>query len=559
MASDSRDTAGGPRRRKAKGTTIDLTATEVRRKAPPHAEATETPGVDGADPAVVDQGTEDETLFTDGRPEETSGTGSDPVAGDPVADPVLADAVPPADEPVPSAGADPVPSPADPAALSSPDVPDASATETGTGTPVETADEAVASTAISGEAPSETTPQIDTDPDRIDETVAEPSTTEPVEDRKRSAFGSSLIAAAVGGLIVLAGGAALFAGGLLAPDTDGDAIARLEDRMTDLDTRIEGFAAEGSTELSDRLAAVETAVAGAGSDDLAGTVDALRSRIDELSAAPAAGGDTADLTGRIDEIAASVEALRSEVAAGAGDDLAGRIDGIAADVTSLSERVDGLVTTAEQLQAAIDGLTRDLGAGSETVAALDARVGDIERRLDEGPKDGEIAALSLAVTSLASRVAAGEPFEADLALVRSAATDVEGVDALGADAAAGLPTVDALAAAFPADAILAARIPSEDTGVVDRLFDGAKALVNYRETGPDAADPVAAAVAEARDALAAGNLEGARAALDGLSGPPRDAAAAFMADLDRRIAADRVVAALTDRILTRLQAPAAGQ
>jgi hypothetical protein len=70
---------------------------------------------------------------------------------------------------------------------------------------------------------------------------------------------------------------------------------------------------------------------------------------------------------------------------------------------------------------------------------------------------------------------------------------------------------------------------------------------------------VSAGVTAIEAALAAADVSAAKTAADALPAEARAADPAWFADLDRRAAVDAVLAALTDRILTRLQAPAEGQ
>jgi uroporphyrinogen-III synthase len=397
------------------------------------------------------------------------------------------------------------------------------------------------------------------------EASARPARPEPVH---RGGLGA-LAAAAIGGLVVLAGGAGLIYSGALPvgggsdPGAD-DQIRLINERVADLGDRLAALPAPAQ-DLAQRVAAIEAAVAErpAAPADLSGDFAALAERVDALASRPADGAaaDLAPLTARIDAIANELEPLKRQAEMGSG--LAGRVDSLDA---SLSEVRAALDQAQSGFAAEIASIRADVTAAREAGAARDAALADaagridgIVARLDAGPKGGEIAALSLAVTSLASRVAAGEPFEADLEMVRTAAPDTEGLATLAASAGTGLPTIEALAASFPAEAILAARVPQAEGPVVDRLFAGAKALVNYRETGTAAADPVSAGVDAIEAALAKGDAIGAKTAADALSPEARDAGAAWFADLDRRVAADAVVTALTDRILTRLRAPAEGQ
>jgi uroporphyrinogen-III synthase len=527
MAPDQRDRAGDAGRRKGRGrsTTIDLTATEVREAAAPGSEPVR-PGTGSADDAVV--------------------SGS---AGDPVTTAATAETPPP--------------------------VIDDSATAVGASESLAAHSAGSATDPGSEPVPQTDAPRTDEPPRAsgaypVDEPLPRAAAAAPRAPDQRGSGLGSLAAAAIGGLIVLAGGAGLMAVGAF-PGGGGtdpaatDAVRVLDERVSALGTRLDALPAP-APDLSQRLAAVETAVADrpAAGPDLTADIAALSSRLDALATAPAAQADLGPLTERIDALARDIDALRQEIAAAA--DVAPKITALDGTVGEVRQSVETIRGDLSGVTAEVAAVRTDLAAASDAGAARDkaiadagARVDEIVARLDEGPKGGEIAALSLAVTSLASRVAAGEPFAADLALVRTEAADVEGLDGLVASAETGVPTIEVLAADFPADAILSAMAVPGDGALVDRLFAGAKSLVNYRETGADAVDPVAAGVTAIQSALAANDAAAAKAAADALPPGARAAGAAWFDALDRRVAADSAVAALTDRILTRLKAPAEGQ
>ncbi len=413
-----------------------------------------------------------------------------------------------------------------------------------------------------------------------------------------------LAAAFAGGLVVLLGGAGLMASGLIGPQSappaaSPETVAAIEARVNDLDSRVGELASRplGDPALADRISNLAKTVAALpasappppGDPEVASRVSALEEalktapptsapEISELRAELQAlsvkvNAPAPDLGPRIDELAGTIENLRTQAdetrAALAALTKAppaidpARIEGLERSVAELDGRLDGLnqsLTEARSsLEAAVNAVQTATAETATANGALADRVQTIETRIDAGPKGGEIAALSLAVTSLATKVAEGEPFAADLALVRQAAPDDAGLTALEPVAASGVDTVDRLAADFPVDAILAARPVDADNGVMSRMLSGAKSLVNYRETGAETADPTSKAIEVVQAALTVGDLPVARAAVDTLPDPARTAAAGWTARLDQRLAADAAVKSLTDRVLTRLQAPAEGQ
>ncbi len=333
------------------------------------------------------------------------------------------------------------------------------------------------------------------------------------------------------------------AGAALSPDLDA-----LKGEVADLSKRLDGLP-QPAADPTPAIAALTAAV-----DQLKTDVASGRETLDRLAAAPAP----------VDP--ARVDALEKGVS-----DLVTRIAGLEAGIAGLKQSLgdevggvrksldDGLGDLRRSLGDEIAGLKTATGAANESVSGLTARVGSIEERLDAGPKGGEIAALSLAVTTLSSRIAEGAPFAADLAVVEKTAPDLPEVAALKPIAEAGVDSIDRLAESMPVDAIMAARPVTSDAGVLDRVFSGAKSLVNYRETGPGTEDPASKAIDEMRAALAGGDAGAALTAADGLPDWAKPPAADWLGRLSARATADAAVHALTAKVLDRLQAPADGR
>lgn len=591
MTSD--DPTARDRRRKGKPPTIDLTATPVDA---PAVDAAQSEPASGPEPAPE----------TDAPPPSEpapAATVDSEAEGLFVADAVAAEDPAAAAEPSPAVDA----------------VPDAPAAEAG---PADAEPTEAVSPAAPADSPTDGARFADPVPEEAPPSAAPP----PEEPRRSSAFGLAA-AAVIGGLVVLAGGAVLIETGTVRPPetqpvVSPDAVAALDQRLGDLDTRVgrlesipppqpqdPGLADRLSAleqkvsalpppqdaEFAQRLADVESQVktlpaAAAPADvaDLRSAMDALTRRVDALPTPPA------DLSPRLDQLAGAVDQLKQAADAGRAelDTLSARpvvdparLDALESSLNDLASRVDGLdkaiTSTRSSLEDAVakardtlDGQVSEVRKSlSDDVATLrDAtqkaagsvddlagRVKSIEDRLDAGPKGGEIAALSLATTTLASRVESGAPFAADLAVVEKTAPDLAEVAALKPFADRGVATLDALAASFPVDAILSARPVDRSAGVVDRLLSGAKSVVNYRETGSNAADPAARATEAILAALKSGDAAGAQAAAKDLPGWARAAAADWLDRLDRRVAADAAVKALTDKLLARLKAPAEGR
>jgi uroporphyrinogen-III synthase len=291
---------------------------------------------------------------------------------------------------------------------------------------------------------------------------------------------------------------------------------------------------------------------------------------------PEAGNiDPATLEARLGDVADRLAAGQT-----ATETLAGRIAALegkeapSVDLAPLGSRIDdlaGRLETAEKAAAAkpavdpaavaaLEGRLSELASQLDTLKAENAtsvtRLATIEERIANAPKGGEIAALSLALTSLSGKVDAGLPFATDLAVIAAAAPDLPGLDDLRTLADKGVPTRDRLLTTLPVDAMLARRPVEPGKGWVDGFFDSAKSLVNYRETGPAVTDPASGAIEAIREALKRGDAAAAKAAADTLPGWARPPAESWLADLDARVRIDAGVKAISARIVDRLSVPA---
>ncbi len=289
----------------------------------------------------------------------------------------------------------------------------------------------------------------------------------------------------------------------------------------------------------------------------AGSVDpaTLEVRLGEVADRLAAGQTATDtLAGRI----ASLEAKEAPVVDLAP--LGARIDELAARLGAAEKAAATKPTVDPAMIAALESRLSELGARLDALkvenSTAAARLATIEERIANAPKGGEIAALSLALTSLSGKIDAGLPFATDLAVVAAAAPDLPGLDDLGRFAAKGVPTRDRLLATLPVDAMLARRPVEAGKGWVDGFFDSAKSLINYRETGPATTDPASSAVEAIREALKRGDATAAKAAADTLPAWARAPAESWLADLDARVRVDAGVKAISARIVDRLSVPA---
>jgi len=203
--------------------------------------------------------------------------------------------------------------------------------------------------------------------------------------------------------------------------------------------------------------------------------------------------------------------------------------------------------------AAIAALSDQVGKLNAGLQAIGDRVATLENRGTAQADSQSDSAFLLTFADLRGALARPSPFAAELDAVEAMAASRPDLHAaletLGPAAASGIPTVAALRERFgqeTAPAILRARTaaPSDDWG--DWILTRLKRLVVIRRIDgtTDASDPVALAVDRAEAFLRDGDLAGATAALDGLTPGPRAAAAGWLSDARKRLAAEAALAKL---------------
>ena len=223
--------------------------------------------------------------------------------------------------------------------------------------------------------------------------------------------------------------------------------------------------------------------------------------------------------------------------------------------------------------AAAPGTTASAGVAA-TAAALarlradNRRLGDSVARLARrlamltaAPRGAGLSAaegaLMLAVGQLREALRGPAPFARELAVVRTLAgrdpAVADAVAALTPRADRGIPGRVMLRARFDRVArdVAQAALAPEGADWIALTLQRLTRLITFRRVGEPAAEASGptARLARAELRLDAGDLAGAVAALDGLTGAPADAATAWRDDASARIKADDAVAALTARAI----------
>lgn len=426
------------------------------------------------------------------------------------------------------------------------------------------------------------------------------------ERRGRGAGFAALLAAALFGGAIAAGGTALLAqqGFLDAAGEEQTAPPDLTPELASLRSEVEALRqaqtpAVDVAPLQDQVAQLEAAIAqlreqSGGASGTGPALQEVQNRLAELETAAAnrpAGPPDPALEARLTDLSAQVEALRSDDAGGsqnpalAGlatriDEIAGQINDTAAIAPRLDEiagRIDEVAGRVEALEARpqvdLSGLEGSLGQVQEQLSALG-------QRIDSAPKEERVVALetqlatlqgtlneaaaqaqraetlgaAVAAGALADALESGSPIAAELGALRTLGSDRAALDALQPFAETGLPTMEALRASFEAAAAtidVSTPIP-EGAGPVDRLLQSARGLVEVRSANPtEGADP-AAVIARMRGSLAAGDLNAALAERNALPEEAKAKTEEWARAAEARAFARELVTQLRSEALSRL-------
>jgi hypothetical protein len=256
-------------------------------------------------------------------------------------------------------------------------------------------------------------------------------------------------------------------------------------------------------------------------------------------------------------------------------------------VAALGARLDRI----EQRLDALSALDQRVGAlerrpapdTSASLAPLQAQVQQLSARLDQMDarlaqliKDQSVRGdsaqriLIVALADLGSAVASSHPFTAQLASVealgRSRPGWAKSLEPLEGAAKTGVPSTAVLTqhfadAAAPAILRAEAASPGADKSLGAAVLAKLRALIVIRRTDGAAAaggTPAEQAVATANAALDKGDLAGAVAAIDGLTGAAGKAAASWLEEARQRLDAEETVARLTRDVAADLAAGASG-
>lgn len=274
----------------------------------------------------------------------------------------------------------------------------------------------------------------------------------------------------------------------------------------------------------------------------------ITSRLDALEASSGStdgGSALSELSSRLDQISEKVDGLT-----GSGGDTSGireEIAGLSGRVDDMSGNVSDLQTKLGELSGRIDGIEK---GQSDLSDSLTGRIEKAEKAIEEPGRELEMAK-AIAVSGLKSAVDRGGSFAPELEAFASVAPDNPAIAKLREFAASGVPTQGELVERFPdaANAMIEAMDPvSENAGIFDRLAASAKSMVKVRKVGDVEGDSTEAIAARLEYQLKNGNLDAAVGEWDALPEKAKAAAPEFGQGLKAR--------AEVEKLLTEVQLPA---
>jgi len=284
--------------------------------------------------------------------------------------------------------------------------------------------------------------------------------------------------------------------------------------------------------------------------DLSPRLAALEKQLNELSARPAPASVDPKA---IEDIAARLARLETAQRAPVTDPVVlGRLNAAENATKSLADNAAAMLRRAEATDAAL----REINS---RIDKLTAALTDVQTTARSAAAGSDRASrLAVAASALRNAVEHGDPFTAELAIVKPLAPDPNAIALLEPFAASGVPSNAMLGqelATMVRPMLRAAGEPVRDGGFLDRLQTNAEKLVRIRPVGEEArGDDRTAILARVELRAAQGNIPGALTELAKLPADAREPVQAWIAkaearnralDASRRLAADAVAALKT--------------
>jgi len=210
-----------------------------------------------------------------------------------------------------------------------------------------------------------------------------------------------------------------------------------------------------------------------------------------------------------------------------------------------------MIETVKERQALAATLRQGIAALEQTAKGADERIARAASGADKA------ARLAFAALALRTAVERGDPFASELAAIKPLG-DAAQIAALEPFAATGVPRAAALGrelAQLTPPMLNAAGAAPRESGIMDRLQQGAERLVRIRPVNETAGDDPAAVIARAEVKAANGDLTGALADLSRLPDAVRAPAKDWMKKAETQVAALAAARRLSDSAVGALAKP----
>jgi len=243
--------------------------------------------------------------------------------------------------------------------------------------------------------------------------------------------------------------------------------------------------------------------------DLGPRLAAIEQQLKEVASRPATAAAAADPKA-LGEIAARLAKLESA---------AGAPRPSVADPVVLS-RIAAAESAAKAMTDNVSGMSRRLDSletahreNSGQIEKLSAATAELQTRLRETAAGSDRASrLAVAATALRTAAERGDPYAAELAIVKPLASDAAAIAALEPFAASGVPSHAALGqqlAAIVRPMLSTANEAPRDVGFLEKLQANAEKLVRIRPIDEARGDDRAAVLTRIEQRAAQGNVAGA--------------------------------------------------
>ncbi len=233
------------------------------------------------------------------------------------------------------------------------------------------------------------------------------------------------------------------------------------------------------------------------------------------------------------------------------------LDKVHADTGEMSRSISAIDKKIEAYISKVIGredVSRALTPVSTKLADLEKTVTAMLKREKLGQTDIERAALAIALSNLQRAIEQGREFASELDAVKNLAPEKLNLNTLSSFRNQGIPTTEALSSQFPSVAavVLKADRTPEGNSVLNQFFSNARSVVRIRRTGEVQGESTEAVVARMEVRVKKGDLSGALAEAEGLTGPALEAAMPWLKQVRGRLAVNQAMEKIEKELISSI-------